>query len=192
MTEPKPTYHLRRYALPDDALTIIHDLRDTSEKTWRTLGLLAAQFCDEVATQNKNKPRRDKVPITAVEKAIANEVGVKATTIHSYRFYADGHDAVLSEFPQLTYSQLRLAVSEARRTGEEVAEVVLRRMEASADGFTLPPPDLWAAELRQPNKPTCEDYMQRALTALVSALKACEDEDAADRIARAIEMLDSV
>jgi len=190
MTEPKPTYHPRRYALPDDALAIIHELRDTSEQTWRTLGNIAAQFCDEVAAQNKNKPRRDKVPLKAVEKAIANEVGVKAATIHSYRSYTVNHDAVLSEFPQLTYSQLRLAVSEARRTGEEVADVVLRRLEASADGFTLPPPDLWAAELRQPQKPDWRDYVQRALTALTSALKVCEDEDTAAAIGEAVRVLE--
>jgi len=193
MTEQKPReiYQVRRYALPDSAIAIIHDLRDTSEQTWRTLGNIAAQFCDEVATQNKNKPRRDKVPLKAVEKAIANECGVKAATIHSYRSYAIGHDAVLSEFPQLTYSQLRLAVSEARRTGEEVADVVLRRLEASADGFTLPPPDLWAAELRQPQKPDWRDYVQRALTALTSALKVCEDEDAA-AIGEAVKALEGI
>jgi hypothetical protein len=164
--------------LPDDVIQRCADLRRASEITWRIIGAFVEEQCMAAKAANEGKPRRQQIPLTAVEQALADALGVTRSTIHAYRFYTSRYGDVLDELmspdgtPLVTFHQLRCAVAEANRTGESVDVVLIRRIDESLDGFAPPPPDRWGAELRYDRaEPKWWVYIQRATASLATAAK---------------------
>ena len=131
------------YKLPDNYQTALLELRENSEQSWRAIGRIALEAVGEAKQKRISK--------TQVYQACAYVLCKGTNTVRQYAGYVERFDDLLDMYNQLTIEQLRLAIREARRDDCEVADVVVRRCEKSADGFSILPPDAWAAELRNGN-----------------------------------------
>jgi len=161
--------------LSDEIKAELLSARADSEGAWRTIGAIAGRL----QTENRGKMKSQRIPRALLDASVANVVARSSATIRQYRGYVERYDDVLGEFEQLSLEQLRLAICEARRNlqqGEEltadlVGDVVTRRCEQSADGFSIMPPDKWKAELddKRPDVPIFVKQLRRASLAASGA-----------------------
>jgi hypothetical protein len=159
------------YSLNPVSLARLDEARARAHVSWR--------LCAKVAIDEMQA--NPQAPAMVVYQEIAYTLGAGLSTVRQWTRHEKLFGEMLDELTTpdgdclATTSHLRLAEREARRTGDEPTEVLLRRInEADKYGGRLIPPDAWAAELRD-NAPEDANPLDAALDRVKrNLLAACK------------------